>query len=182
VLTGLIQFYYFGTWFPWYVTVVLTGILLWIIIIHLRRNDAAGKYLLSGALVVGFFGFYLNSTFFPALIRYQSETTLTNYLIDKNIDAANVIGFRKSCYPVGLKTQTIVPVIHDVNNTLLYKRLLFTDEFGLSALREIYPRVDIIEVFDDYRITQLHPKFVNRATRNEVLRKAFLVKIETRSQ
>ena len=178
LLTVVIQYFYFRTMYNWYILVVLIMVISWILAITFKNRDQASRMVYTGALAIGFLGFYLNSTFYPELIRYQSETSLANYLVETGIDPSEVVGFRKPCYPAGLKTQTILPVIYDPDSEQLIRNLVFVDEKGLQELLEKFPSVEILQEFEDYRITQLRPRFINRDTRQQTLRKSFLIKIE----
>ena len=62
---------------------------------------------------------------------------------------------------------------------LLAGKYIFTSEKGLHLMDSLGLKVQLLRTFDDYHITTLDMKFINRKTREQELKKKFLVKAGT---
>gem|GEM_PF-4683077 len=57
-------------------------------------------------------------------------------------------------------------------------KYVYTDETGLQKIDSIGKPYQLLKVFDDFHVTMLTGKFINRKTREAAVDKKYLLKIE----
>ncbi len=144
--------------------------------ILLKQTARRQHALLLSCWIAVFMNFLLNANFYPQLLSYQAGNTLaaqvtTNkeiyYLQD--FESSNSFDFYQG---------KIIPHLSlEEASQATEKILVYTGDSGLDALKESGFDVEIIHTDSDYRITRLKKEFLNPATRAEVLKKHYILKI-----
>ncbi len=161
---------------------ILLYVLSWGLLIYFyfgaNRYDFP-KWLFPSALAILTVGYYLNREFYPRLMPYQSETKLAYYLKETQPDGA------LGTYQVIERSVDFYygETLGNWSLEFLQKpypedRFVFTTSSGLADIKEGNIDYEIVHTFTDFHITTLKPRFINRFTRREALKKTYLLKIE----
>ena len=122
----------------------------------------------------------MNLSFYPDLLKYQSGNKAAFYVnkyfpgeavasVSAYIPSAEFY-IDKSFYGTSIK---------DIASGKFIKaRLLFATEDDLKALKETNQPFQIIKIFDDFHVTQLNIKFINKKTRSGELKKTYLLRLD----
>ena len=153
-------------------------LLLCLLMIYLFKNKMSlSPYLRSGlsALIVTLF---LNLTFYPDLLKYQSGTEAAFFINNNYPDLAiGRIGIYTPAGEFYLKNHMIRTTLDAVNKGGYSKGLLFASEEELVQLQNGEASFEIIKEFKHFHVTMLKPKFLNVSTREQLLQKRYLIKL-----
>jgi 4-amino-4-deoxy-L-arabinose transferase-like glycosyltransferase len=142
------------------------------------------KILFATSLVILSVNYYINRDFYPALLKYQSESEVAYYAMKNNIPADQLV-FLENTAPVA------DVLLHHVNPLLMYQKVkpyelsgkyVFTAVEGLKIIDSLGLKHQLIETFNEFSVTRITGKFINRATRNKTLKKNLLVKVSPAGQ
>lgn len=156
------------------IVLLLMGLILAYLLI---RRNASTAYLFSGfsVLIVTLF---LNLSFYPDLLKYQSGTEAAFYINQNypNTPIA-VIGIYTPAGGFYMNSHLDYTTIDAVNKGQNSKSLLFVTEEELKQLEEGEPSFEIIKEFRHFHVTMLKLKFLDASTREQALEKRFLIKL-----
>ena len=160
-----------------FLIVVLLLMSLLLAFLLIRRNSSTA-YFLSGfsALMITLF---LNLSFYPDLLKYQSGTEAAFYINQTYPDMP--VATISIYTPAGgfyIKDHLRQTTLNAVNKREYSKGLLlFVTEEELQSLEEGEASFEIIKEFKHFHVTMLKLKFLNASTREQVLEKRFLIKL-----
>ncbi len=122
--------------------------------------------------------FYLNLIFYPELLEYQSGTKAASYanqhFPDYGIRTVGVLSFTIHFHAKNEVRDRDIPMLRkDLSEDDF---LVFTSEPYLDSLQLSNIDYEIVSVFDHFHTTMLTATFLNHKTRNESLRKHYLLK------
>ena len=123
--------------------------------------------------------YYLNRDFYPALLTYQAESEAAYYMKDNNIDAKDVVfvGEMESVADVIMQQPTKVVSIEDVTSNDVANKIVFTSPEGRARINAMGLKYEIITEFEDYPVTRLNGKFINKSTRAGEVQTKYLLKV-----
>ena len=123
--------------------------------------------------------YYLNRDFYPKLLKYQAESEAAYYMKENNINAAEVVfvGEMESVADVIMHQPTKVIAIDDVTADDISDKIVFTSPEGRAKINALKLNYEIITEFDDYPVTRLNGKFINKSTRANEVQTKYLLKI-----
>lgn len=144
-----------------------------------RRGIYLKKILFATALVCLSINYYLNRDFYPALLQYQAESQAAHFMKDNDIPADRlvVVGEVQSVADVILHRLTPVLPIDDLDPAAVTGKYVFTSPEGRAKLEALALPYDPVAEFDDFHVTLLTGKFINRRTRQAELGKKYLLKV-----
>jgi 4-amino-4-deoxy-L-arabinose transferase-like glycosyltransferase len=152
-----------------------------VVLIFFRRffniEHAWLPYIRSGLAVLAI-GLFLNLSFYPDLLHYQSGNMVAKYM-NKNHPAES-LGRAGIYFPSGefylrqLTHATTIDAI--IKKEFTYARFLFLKEDELKKLEEAGILLEKIKEFDEFHVTMLTLKFINPKTRHKELRKHYLAR------
>ena len=158
------------------IIIVLAGLTL-SFIIFFKKNHYLQKVFFATALLVLSVNYYLNRDFYPELLSYQAESEAAYFMKANGIDAKDVVfvSEMESVADVILHQPTRVIEVEDVTAADVAGKIVFTSPEGRARINAMGLKYDIITEFDDYPVTRLTGKFLNKSTRgNEVQTKYLL--------
>lgn len=160
--------------------IALSGIIL-AFIIFFQKQHYLKKIFFATPLIVLSINYYLNRDFYPALLKYQAESEVAYYMKDNNIPAKDVVfvGEMESVADVILQQPTKVIPIEDVNVQDIAGKIVFTSPEGRARINALGMKYDILTEFEDYPVTRLNGKFINKKTRLNEVQFKYLLKIRT---
>ena len=181
LVVGLVLLQYaFMNHLPHFDTIVITlsGITL-AFIIFFTRGQYLKKIFFATPLVVLAVNYYLNRDFYPELLKYQAESEAAYYMKENNINAADVVfvGEMESVADVIMHQPTKVIAIDDVTADDISDKIVFTSPEGRAKINALKLNYEIITEFDDYPVTRLNGKFLNKSTRANEVQTKYLLKI-----
>jgi len=161
------------------VAIVICGLLVGFFLFT-RRGNYIKKAVFATALIVVSINYYLNREFYPELLTYQAESEAANYIKANNIPASDVLfaDEMQSIADVILHHPTKVIPVDSLDATTAKAPYLYTTAEGKERLDSIGIRYNIVQEFDDFPVTRLTGKFINKTTRHLEVRKEYLLKIE----
>jgi len=154
----------------------LSGI---IIILFLRHPlEKKWKIFYYSALVIILVNFYLNLIFYPEALAYNSGTHVARYanqhFPEHDIRTLGVLPFTIHFYA---ENEVRERDISDLKEELSKKEyLIFTSEPYLDSLRMSDIDFEIVHQFDHFHTTMVTGTFLNHKTRQQALRKHYLLK------
>lgn len=158
--------------------VLLAGISLGFYLFS-RKGIYLKKILFATALVCLSISYYLNRDFYPALLTYQAESQAAHFIKDRGIpaDQVVVVGEVQSVADVILHQRTPVLPIDGLDPIEVSGKYVFTSAEGRAKLEALGLPYDLVAEFDDFHVTLLTGKFINRHTREAELGKKYLLKV-----
>ncbi len=142
------------------------------------------KILFATSLIILSGNYYINRDFYPALLKYQSESEIAYYANRNNIPAGQLV-FLENTAPVA------DVLLHYVNPVHMYQKVkpfelsgkyVFTAAEGLKIIDSLGLKYKLITTFNEYSVTRLKGKFINRGSRSTTLQKNLLVKVSYANQ
>lgn len=129
--------------------------------------------------------FIINVGILKPILSYQAESEAARYLVNNSYDGSPIILFKQNkgaksrSFNFYLNTNTTY--INDFkilnekckfNNTFI-----FTNEDGYKQIIDNLDKVKLLKVFEHFRISKVNLKFLNHATREDVVQKKYLIKV-----
>lgn len=179
----LLQYFYWAENFTF--LTVLPIILSVALLIFISIKEAFGpkyKLLFQSVLVSIFINLYLNLNFYPSLLKYQSGSEAAFYIDKNSISKFPIAQLREEEYSHALEFYLHQPLfLVDENgkgNLPTKPYLLYASDAAIKTLTKKGWKIKLVKSFDDYLVTRLNGKFLNRKTRKETLEQKDLVLVE----
>ena len=160
------------------ILILLAGLTL-SFIIFFRKQHYLQKIFFATSLVVLSVNYYLNRDFYPELLTYQAESEAAYYLKQNGINAKDVVfvGEMESVADVIMHQPTKVVSLEDVTANDVADKIVFTSPEGRAKINSMQLKYEIITEFDDYPVTRLTGKFLNKSTRENEVQTKYLLKV-----
>lgn len=145
-----------------------------------RKGNYLKKIVFATALVTLSVNYYVNRDFYPALLTYQSESQVAYYVQEAGIPVKDlvIVGDVQSVADIILHQVTPVYPIAAVGPGILEGKYVYTDQAGRQQIDSIGQPYQLLKVFDDFHVTMLTGKFINRKTREMAVNKKYLLKMK----
>lgn len=143
-----------------------------------KKENSYSSYLRSGFTII-FVAVFLNLSFYPDLLKYQSGNIAAAY-INKNYPGEPLV--RIGAYiPSGefyLHQHTYATSIENISNGSFTKaKLILAEHKDLQRIEEQKIKFEILKTFDEFHVTMLNIKFLNTKTRSTELNKTYLLRL-----
>lgn len=160
------------------ILIVPAGIILAFVIFFGKQHHLK-KIIFATALVVLGVNYYLNREFYPELLTYQAESEAAYYLKMNKVDARDVVfvGEMESVADVIMHQPTKVVSVEDVTASDVADKIVFTSPEGRARINAMGLKYEIITEFDDYPVTRLTGKFLNKSTREGEVQTKYLLRV-----
>jgi hypothetical protein len=162
--------------FPALLSVLLT-VLTAFLLFRYRMEPRWRLFYFSGLMII-LVNFYLNLVFYPELLSYQSGTRAARYANQhfpgQAIRTLGVLSFTIHFHADGEVRDRDIPQLMEELSGKEY--LIFTSEPYLDSLRMSGTGYEILSDFDHYHTTLVTGTFLNHKTREESLRKHYLLR------
>lgn len=152
-------------------------VLLIILIVATTANTSRMIFFLNCAAVL-FVGFYLNTVFYKTIEPYKGEITAAGYINQQplghfpvySLKAENNV-FQFYCNrPVDL-----IPIAQFKTLKFNMPPLIFVTQASIDYLKSVHANFRVLKSFVNYPQENILPKFINKATRNEVLNRVYII-------
>lgn len=138
------------------------------------------KILFATAIICLSVNYYVNRDFYPALLTYQAESQAAHFIKKNNIPVEQVVfvGDVQSVADVILHQLTPIVPVDSMQQSDINGKYVFTSPEGRKKIDSMGLQYSVIADFDDFHVTRITGKFINRKTREAELDKKYLLKIE----
>ena len=149
-------------------------------ILYLAKGQLFKKLIFIPAIAIIMVNYYINRSFYPQLLKYQSESELAFYMKEHALDKEELVSLGLREEMVSFLQDRIVPKLElaTVSPYDLSGKYVFTNGEGIEKLKSLALMYEEIEVFPDFRITTLNGTFLNKNTRDEEIELKFLLKVQ----
>jgi 4-amino-4-deoxy-L-arabinose transferase-like glycosyltransferase len=182
LIAGLVFLHFFfgtGTLHVDTIIVVAAGLITgsWI---FMNRDMYLKKIFFATAMIVLSVNYYLNREFYPALLHYQAESEAAYFIRDNNIPASQVVycGEMESVADVILHHASKVIPIDSMNENNIENKYVFTSPEGREKIDSLGLKYIVITQFEDFPVTRLTGKFINKKTRSLEVKPKYLLKVQ----
>ncbi len=161
-------------WF--YVDVVAAILLIALICYKIKVNHI--KVFLLNCTVVLFVNFYLNTVFYEQITAYKGQITAADYLNQPQFNHLHVYSLRTENNIFQFYNQKhvdFIPLEEFQNFKPVDSAVFYVNQPSMDILVQGHANFKIMQTFIDYPQENILPKFINRATRGEVLGKVYLI-------
>ncbi|MHB8208479.1 ArnT family glycosyltransferase [Mucilaginibacter sp.] len=161
-------------WF--YVDVIVAILVIATICYKIKVNHI--KVFLLNCTVVLFVNFYLNTVFYEQITAYKGQITAANYLNQPKFDHLHVYSLRTENNIFQFynhKHVDFIPLGDFQNFKPVDSAVFYVNQPSMDILVQSHAQFKILQTFTDYPQENLLPKFINRATRGDVLGKVYLI-------
>jgi 4-amino-4-deoxy-L-arabinose transferase-like glycosyltransferase len=162
-------------WF--YIDIVVALLVIALICYKIKVNHI--KVFLLNCTVVLFVNFYLNTTFYEQITAYKGQITAANYLNQPQFNHLHVYSLRTEnniFQFYNKKHVDFIPLEQFQNFKPVDSAVFYVNQPSMDILVQSHANFKIMRTFIDYPQENLLPKFINRATRDEILGKVYLIK------
>jgi 4-amino-4-deoxy-L-arabinose transferase-like glycosyltransferase len=161
-------------WF--YVDVLIAILVVAFICYKIKVNHI--KVFLLNCTVVLFVNFYLNTVFYEQITAYKGQITAANYLNQPQFDHLHVYSLRTENNIFQFynhKHVDFIPLGDFQSFKPVDSAVFYVNQPSMDILLKSHAQFKIMQIFTDYPQENILPKFVNRATREQVLGKVYLI-------
>lgn len=169
---GLLYYYFVDN--QWIPLMIITGIGIgYLILTIFRKSQKIEKFIFSSLVFAIVINFFLNTQFYPSLLKYQGSYTLAKWVSKENIDTSSIFMLEGSeSWAFDFYTKQNTPRVEE---QFLKKGNFLV--ISSESLKELKRKYQIVHVEKDFRITRLSLKFLNPETRTDQLGQMYLVQI-----
>jgi len=158
--------------------VYLVGIML-IVVLFVAKGRYFKKLIFVPAITILLANYYINRSFYPQLLKYQSESEVAFYMKRHQLNENELVSLGLREEMTSFLQKRIVPKIEleSAEKEDLINRYIFTNQEGIDRLEALELVYEKIEVFPDFRITTLNGTFFNKKTREIEVENKYLIKV-----
>ncbi len=144
-----------------------------------QQGQRFRKIIFIPAITILLVNYYINRSFYPQLLHYQSESEAAFYIKDHNLDAGKVVSLDEVEHTLSFYLDRIVPYIppEEASYERLTGKYVYANDKGLNAMRQKNIPVEEVATFPDFHVTTLNGTFLHKKTRKEVLVMKYLLKV-----
>ncbi len=162
------------------ILLVLSYIILFILLIYalFKKQEIVSKTILISVLFAVFVNFSLNTQFYPNLLKYQAGSNMATIIDKEGININDVYILDKEySWPLNFYTKRETPGIATSELENYKGKWLFVYDRDIDKLKS--QNIEWQKSYETqyFRITRLSLKFLNPKTREETLKKAYLLQI-----
>jgi ABC-type multidrug transport system fused ATPase/permease subunit len=180
LLTGgiLLQIFYSPV-MPSFILLLVTGTLLFLLIASpywLKVNKTLLSFYRVGlaSLVINL---YINWFFYPDLLKYQSSTEAAFYINEKHPGLPGIcLSMYAPAFEFYLKDGWI-KADSAILNDEPHRGILYITPEELDLVKQKGIHYELIKELDEFHVTMLTLKFINKKTRSKELKKYYLIKL-----
>lgn len=160
----------------WYAYVLLGLAILVIAYYTMRREDFGIKIISISVYSSLLLNAILNLHFYPSLLKYQAGSTMAGIVAENNIPVESIYKITwHHTWGLDFYNQYPVKFSEYTNLAGLGPVWVYVADKDLKKLKDSGLNWDKQFTVDQFRITRLQPKFLNPATRDEILNKMHLI-------
>ncbi|MBE0649679.1 MAG: glycosyltransferase family 39 protein [Bacteroidales bacterium] len=154
-------------------------LLLYIIFIFAFRKikEPGEKIIIPTVIAAVAFNLLLAVNFYPNLLKYQAGSQAGHYVVENNIPVSKIVQLDNPSFSFDFYSRDIAPPDTTLNN-LKKGDWLFVDETELARVKAHQLKFEVVKEFPSFRVTGLNKTFLYRKTRNQSLKKRYIIKLQ----
>lgn len=168
----------------WWFNLLLAAGILYNIYLLFYQTGSINNIIKTGVFLSGVVWFSLNLNFYPQLMTYQAGNEIAIHtVVEKQIPVEEIGTFQLRDFSYSFDIYA-GKVIEECPESIINERLenhknvyLLTESEGIETLKTQGYALEIIDQRRDYHITRLKAKFMNPATREQMLTQMYLIKV-----
>ncbi|MBS1654831.1 MAG: glycosyltransferase family 39 protein [Bacteroidetes bacterium] len=179
VISTALQYFFFDDGWIYWIIYFIPALLVALWVLGKKENEVAGKIVFISAISAIIVNFYLNTRFYPALLRYQSGSEAAFYL-NANYKDTPVSQYIYP-YPYDLQFYISAPM-KDIDKAIFEAEAFRPDQLIYIAkddAEKIKQPYKLIKSFKGYPVSRLKGSFINKETRKQQLRDIYLIQVLT---
>jgi 4-amino-4-deoxy-L-arabinose transferase-like glycosyltransferase len=181
LIGGFTLQYFYGAAIHSFLLIILLTLLLilFVLVPLLVKTNKIVIALYRTGLVALALNFYLDGIFYPDLLTYQSSDQAAFY-INKNFPGTNGVVFNiyapafEFYLNNSLQKADSTSVVSGIN---LPTGIWYVTQDELLFIQKSGRKVEIVKELDEFHVTMLTAKFINKKTRSKELKKYYLIKV-----
>ncbi len=173
--------YFFKTNYSFQGILIMIASLLLFVTTYIYKYNLNYKYVVYGVLASMLFGLYLNTGFYPELLKYQSGSQAA-FFCNREYPSYDIVTNKKDWllqFYFKNKIQYLSQIDTLVNPGVGNKVLVFADGDYLNKMNEAKLNYSILKEFDQFHITGLTKDFFYYKTRQKTLQKRYLLNLKS---
>lgn len=177
----ILQYFFFSS-FPSFTTIIfvifglVTGFHLFTV-----SHTYLKKIFFATSIICLAINYYLAKEFYPELLTYQAESQVAHYMKENEVPADKIVfvGEVQSVADVILHHTTPIILLDSIKLKPLENKYVFTSPEGRERINALGLKYEVVKIFEDFHVTRLTGKFINKKTRSAELQQKFLLKTST---
>ncbi len=159
-------------WISFIFLEILLGSILFVYLHKKQLNRH--KWILTTSFIALFFNILLTHLFYKNLIQFQSSSAIGKYINKEHIQSKDINSYdlREGYNAIHFYSKQIITTNETSSPTKKY--VITTDDGKNKLLLENAP-YKVIQSFEQYNITKLQWKFLNKKTRNESIKHLYML-------
>ncbi len=178
----LLQYFYSPVIHSFILPTIIVGLIFLLIVlpfwVKLNANLIAFFRACFASLILNF---YLNSIFYPDLLKYQSSSEAAFYINEKYPGVAAVrFNVYAPAFEFYLKNSLIKADTATIKmqSAQAHSGLWYVSEDELDFINKSGAGYEIIKELPEFHVSLLTPTFINKKTRNQELKKYFIIRLK----
>lgn len=147
-----------------------------------RKQDGEKIFFYSYAFAIVLY-LFMNLCFYPFLVNYQGGSSAAKYTNSIASDIRlGMSGYSVSATTFRFNSNKPVTYLADINQVNAFleqpNTAVFIEQNNLDSLKLMDKNVDVLQAFDDFHVTKLTLKFLNKSTRKSAVDATYLVALK----
>lgn len=160
-----------------FIVPVILFLLYLVYVTVFRKAKGSGRIIIPTVITAVSLNLLMAVNFYPRLLSYQADSQAGRYITEHHIPASKVSQTCSQCYAFNFYARNIKPA--DTTFADFKKGdVIFVDEDWMRKIEAQHINFTLLKAFPDFRVTHLNPTFLFRKTRNEALKKKYILEIE----
>lgn len=163
---------------PVYMVILAAIMLAGLMVIYFTKRDSPAFFIIISLYSMAGINFFLNSSFYPSLLKYQAGSVAGKWINENNIPVSNIYTYQ---YPIWRSLSFYANgMIRQKDSTTLIQPgdYILTRENYLDTLSGKGLSFEVIHKGFDYPVSRLSLKFLNQKTREKHLTVYTLIRIK----
>lgn len=155
-----------------YTIILLISPVILFLIVSNSKDSGRYKIFFQVSTVAIFVNLYFNLCYYPFLLKYQADSEAAYWINDHNNNHLPVVQTRIAFgYPFDFYSHGPVYFYREGEEQLLPKKpyLLYAEKENIDRMQSKGLKIKRLKYFKSYRITMVKGRFLNHATRKELL-------------
>lgn len=155
------------------------SIVVLMIYFDFMKQSKSVPYVVFGVIALTVCGFYVNTVFYPEILKYQSGAQVAFYA-NEHFEGKPVADTNRDWLMEYYLKGEYLPAYKDENARELSTKsteLIYCDNSLLDYMNESKINFNIVKTFDHFHITLLDLEFINHETRDKAVQKRYLVEV-----
>lgn len=174
-LAGLSLFYFFPESNYLIISLWILGfIVFWLTFLKSKNNS----YIFTSIVAAITLGLVMGTSFYPHLLQYQSRSIIGEKITELKVPQNKFYSFGEISFALDYYSRRTVPLADSSSfDSMPINTFLYTDLNGKNFIeKNASSEFEVVDSYDDFRVTQLHINFLKPETRKAKVKTTFLLR------